>query len=644
MKKILPLLLAAVIAFSLMVPAFAQGSDKLVLVSGGGTDYRVVISENASSCERKAADVLCDYFSRISSVSPEIVTDTTPSGEKEIVIGVTSRDGEAEIDRSEYGDDGVRIVTVGDKLFLTGGAQSGAIYSVYTFLEDYLGCRWFTETLTVTPESDEISVPADIDYTYVPCFRLRQTYWLFSTMYSDYCSAHKLHGIMAYVPDELGGCGAKYAVNSVHTLQWIVTRDMFETHPEYFGCDEKGNRSSNRQPCLMNDDVLDLAVKWAENFFSQYGNICSISQNDGQSFCQCDKCTAFKKAHGGNDSACMIDFVNRVAAKVREKYPDARLETLAYQDSLTPPENLEIADGIVIRMCPINGCVLHGLDDPKCSKNKTFNEALKGWAKLTDNIYMWNYSTNFQDYYALFPNITTLQARYKYFRDNNVTAVFDNGCGEDMVPAEFHELRTYLVLKLLWDPDTDVERHISEFCRAYYGNAAEDVIEFIRKFEKDINGFNPMIAGKVHMTCQDGGENLDNGSALTEREIRGLDKIMEKALSRRLSADEAHRLQGLSLSWRFFKCATFAGEYNWFSFRNNPEEEANRLYHEMKDYGICFLAEGRGLPFGEGEPNCTVRPTWWFADEDAMPSSVRIQAKLLPAVNKILRTLFWFAQ
>lgn len=637
MKRIIALLLSVILITISSAPAFAA-ENEIILAENGTTEYKIVVSESAAEVEKNAAEILAEYLKKICSAEFGIVTDSVPPAEKEIVIGATNRDGEISIDRSEFGDDGVRILTAGKKLFLTGGKKSGSIYSVYTFLEDYLGCRWFTSDLTVIPEAEKLAI-GQIDYSFVPPFRLRQTYWSFSAADGDFCSKHKLHGVMAYVPDELGGCGADYAVNSVHTLQWIITRDMFEEHPEYFGCDDKGNRSMNRQPCLSNDDVFRLTVDFARNFFSQYDTIFSVSQNDGMSFCQCDKCKAFNKAHGGTDSASMIDFVNRVAAAVREEYPDARFETLAYQDTLTPPENLEIADGVVIRMCPINGCVLHDFGDPLCRENAKFSKALNGWAKLTENIYMWNYSTDFQYYYALFPNITSLQKRYQYFRDNNVVAVFDNGCGDNLPAGEFHELKTYLVLKLLWDPDTDIERHISEFCAAYYGEAGSDVVEFINKFEKSVNGYKPLAFSSAHMTCQDGGEALENHTALTESEIRKLNKIMERAESRSLSADEAHRLEGLSISWRFFKCGTFAGEFNWISFKNDPIKEAEKLYNDMRNYGIGFLSEGGGVPFTDAAPDFTVRPTWWFSGKDSMPKSVQLESVILPGINRILRSL-----
>ena len=179
MKKTVSIIMALLLTVLTALPAAAAPGKKLLLAENGQTGYRIVISETATEAEKNAARVLSGYLERISSAKFETVTDSTAPTDKEIVVGVTNRDGEIGIDRSGYGDDGVRILTSGDKLFLTGGEKSGAIYAVYTFLEDYLGCRWFTTELTVIPETVRMELPP-IDYSYVPPFRLRQTYWSFS--------------------------------------------------------------------------------------------------------------------------------------------------------------------------------------------------------------------------------------------------------------------------------------------------------------------------------------------------------------------------------------------------------------------------------------------------------------------------------
>ena len=359
-------------------------------------------------------------------------------------------------------------------------------------------------------------------------------------------------------------------------------------------------------------------------------------------FCKCERCSSFNAAHGGADSAALIAFVNAVAEAVDRAYPGRMIETLAYQNSQKPPEGMNVAENVVIRLCPISACVLHDLDDPKCPANAAFNRDMAGWAALSDNIYVWDYSTNFQYIFALFPNVNTLQARYRYFRDHNVISVFEHGCGEDIVPGELHELKTYLVLKLLWDPDTDVERHIKEFCAAYYGAAAWDVIDFIDLFEKKIKGFNPLSMSISHVTCSDGGENLEAHTSLTERYVRALDKIMSRAKTRNLTDDERNRLTGLELSWRLFKNATFAGEFNWFSGKTDPEEQAGILFSDLKAYGVTHLAEAGAQAFGDKTPDLRVRPTYWFLTKSEQPPSVRFQAAVLPVVNLVLRTVYSF--
>jgi hypothetical protein len=640
MKKHVCLLLSLLLLFSAVSPAYAAGSDTLTLASYGATEYRIVTAENAIPAERTAAETLARYLREITGASFPVVTDSEAPAEKEIAVGVTNRDAFSPTDRTNMDDDAVRIFTAGRRLYLTGGAARGALYAVYTFLEDWLGCRWFTHDLTLTPQTDVLTLEP-VDYFYEPCFKLRQTYWMFSAMYADYCAAHKLHGVMAYLPEELGGGRYEMAVNSVHTMGQIVPQSLFGAHPEYFGADASGTRSPNLQPCLRNEEVFRRAVAYAMDYFSQYNAVLSVSQNDGMDFCQCEACKAFNAAHGGTDSAALLDFVNRVAAEVKKTYPEAKIETLAYQNSQKPPAGLTVADNVVIRLCAMNTCTLHALDDPACPPNAAFNADFSGWAALTDRLYIWDYSTNFQYYYALYPNITALQGRYRYFRDRNVIAVFDHGCGEVAVPGELHELRTYLVLKLLWDPDTDVDRHISEFCEAYYGAAAPDVIEFIHTFETGVKGYNALSVSMCHMACSDGGENIEAHTSLTESDIKNLNAIMARAKARDLTEAEAYRLHGLELSWRLFKNATFAGEFNWFSYRYNPEEEAEKLFNDLKAYGVTFLAEAGNIAFGDRTPNFRVRPTYWFLPESELPASVKFQSKVLPIINRLMRTFFF---
>ena len=617
--------------------AFA-GKKTLILASGGTTDYIIVVSAGATETEKTAANTLSQYLGQITSASFPVITDDCESSLKEIAVGETNRRDLKSLLPENADADSVRILTDGEKLFLSGGSERGTLYAVWTFLEDWLGCRWFTHDLTFVPEKNVLEIP-ETDYFYEPCFKLRTTFWSFSTAYTEYSAQHKLQGVMAYLPENLGGGRYDLAISSVHTMQLFVPQSLFGTHPEYFGCDENGNRSPQRQPCLRNEEVFNLALQYARDYFSKYNAVLSVSQNDCMDFCQCEKCRAFNTDRGGTDSAALLDFVNRLAVEIKKDYPSAKIETLAYQRSQTPPEGMKVEDNVVIRLCPISTCTLHDLDDPSCPPNKAFDKDLSGWSKITKSIYIWDYSTNFQYYYALFPNITSLQNRYRYYREHNVVSVFDHGCGESIVPGELHELRTYLVLKLLWNPDTDIERHINEFCEAYYGKAGKDVVAFIKDFEKCVGGFNIKTFRNCHNSCQDGGISLTNNSSISSSDVKRLDSIIRKAQSHELSEAQAQRLQGLALSWRFFKNAVFAGEFNWISGFTNPTEATKQLVADMRDYGIVTLSENSSLYLHDEEPDYRMMPTFWYTDENELADDVRTDMKFRVFANTFLRAV-----
>ena len=638
MKRISCILLAAIMLFCALAPAYAA-EQTLTLSSDGRTDYRIVVAANAPAAERTAADTLADYLKQITGADFPIVSDAEAARPKELTVGDVDRPAVRDMDKTGWDDDAVRLFTDGQTLCLAGGSPRGTLYAVYTFLEDRLSCRWFTHDLTVVPRQETLTVPA-LDYFYEPCFKLRQTYWLFSTVYSDYCAAHKLQGVMAYLPEELGGGRYEMAVSSVHTMQLFVPKTLFADHPEYFGCDESGTRSADRQPCLRNEDVFRLAVDYAKDYFSKYNAVLSVSQNDCMDFCQCDACRAFNAAHGNTNAAALLDFVNRVAVEVKKDYPDAKIETLAYQGSQTPPTGMKAEDNVVIRLCGISTCTLHDLDDPSCPSNAAFCKALTGWEALTDNLYVWEYSTNFQYYYALFPNVTALQGRFRFYRDHGVDAIFDNGCGDSIVPGEFHELRVYLLLKLLWDPDTDVARHMREFCEAYYGDAAGDVIDFLLLFEQKAGGWNTKAARMCHNSCQDGGVSLTNNTALTAPDVKRLDRLLEAAAARDLTEAQAHRLEGLSLSWRFFKNADFLGEFNWYSGLTDPEAATLQLVEDMRAYGITTLSENGALSLREEAPDARMMPTFWYTDEASLSQDVLWEMRLRVFIHRLLAAVF----
>ena len=163
---------------------------------------------------------------------------------------------------------------------------------------------------------------------------------------------------------------------------------------------------------------------------------------------------------------------------------------------------------------------------------------------------------------------------------------------------------------------------------------------FIRRFEASAGGFNPRTFRSCHNSCQDGGISLLNNVSLSKSEVKKRDRLMASAKSKSLSADQAKHLQGLELSWRFFKNALFVGEFNWFSGFTDPAAETLRLVDDLRDYGVTCLSEGWGLTLKDEAPDARMMPTFWYADESSLPPDLRLELKARVLLHSVLYAVF----
>jgi len=73
------------------------------------------------------------------------------------------------IDFDDLGKEGFIIRTRSPHILIAGGRERGTLYGVYDFLEDVLGCRWFTHECSYIPSRSVITV-GDLDITEKPAF------------------------------------------------------------------------------------------------------------------------------------------------------------------------------------------------------------------------------------------------------------------------------------------------------------------------------------------------------------------------------------------------------------------------------------------------------------------------------------------
>ena len=435
----------------------------------GGVDIRsftLVVQEGGAACVRSSADELIEYLEKATGFRiPE------EASEHEIVIGVTDRDTErVTAARAEVKLDGYTLLMDGGRLYVTGSCDRGTMYGVYCFLEDYIGVRFLAKDTTVVVNQDAVAIPEDVMTLHNPVFEMRDTYWYdmrYDQTTANHAKDNSFYDSSTPVSDIGGGIG--YAGRFVHTINLL--QDL-----PYQG---------NVQPCLTDEEVYQTVLKnvraWLDA--NPEATIISVSQNDsdpGKLGCQCENCKAIDDREG-TPMGSLLTFINRIANDIKEDYPGVYVDTLAYRYTRKAPKTIKPADNVIIRLCSIECCFVHALSDESCSQNKAFKKDIEEWAAICDNLYIWDYTYNAETYFSFFPNFDVLWDNVNFYKDHNVTGVFLEG-QQVSVSGEFAELRSYLLAKLLWDPDMTEEEyyaHMDEFLRYYYGAGWEKIKSYM---------------------------------------------------------------------------------------------------------------------------------------------------------------------
>jgi len=477
--------------FCFLIPNQAQ---QFTLVKKRHSKNTIIIPNHPTVAEVQAALVFQDYIQRISGTVLPIESDNIESQQHEILIGRVNRQQLHDLPYDKLGKDGFIIRNDEQSLSITGGTEKGVLYGVYDFFEKYLDCRKYSSSATVVPKKKKIVLPP-INDMQLPAFTYREDFYrdAFDPEYADW---HKLdsHGEQGYNTSEWGSW--------VHTFESLLSpKEYGETNPEYFsfydGKRHAGMVASwdgkSEQPeaqlCLTNPEVLEIVCQNLQAQIDRNPNplYWSVSQNDNVHYCQCPSCTELNekyaaftpgsKMYGTHVNSLyspigmgsLLTFINQVAAR----FPDKIISTLAYQYTRVPPKDIIPAKNVNIMLCNIESSRNTTIEQGDTS----FSRDLEGWGKLTDNIIVWDYVIQFSNLFSPFPNLRTLQPNLRFFHKNNVSAVFEQGNRE--IGGEFAELRSYMIAKLLWNPEVDIDQVVNDFLNGYYGEAGKEIKKYI---------------------------------------------------------------------------------------------------------------------------------------------------------------------
>lgn len=453
------------------------------IIENGESQFKIYVSENAIASEKYAAGELQKYLTEISGLELPIV-NTYVSNTNLICIGFEGAPQElvAGIKKDEFGNEEYLIRTVDGSLLIAGGKPRGTLYGVLGFLGD-LGCKWYTREVINIPKKSTIYLPAE-EIREKPAFEYREA-WYKEAYDTEWAVHNRMAPSGVPIPDSLGGSFISYPF--VHTFYRLVSPDIyFAKHPEYFAMVDGKRKDHEAQLCLTNPEVVKIATETVFQWIEEHpeASIFSIDQNDGYGYCECVDCKKLDDAEESH-AGTLINFVNQIADSVAKVYPDIKLQTLAYVYTEVPPKTLRPADNVTIRMCHYNYCSAHPIGE--CSSHIPFMERLEAWDKISKQITIWDYFTDFSRYLLPYPNFESIVNDLQYYAENGCVGLFAQGSN---VPnnggGEFGELRAWVIAQLMWNPWQDGWELIDEFVTNVYGPSAPYINQYIKMMHKQV--------------------------------------------------------------------------------------------------------------------------------------------------------------
>ncbi|WP_231131696.1 DUF4838 domain-containing protein [Flavobacterium hydrophilum] len=542
----------------------AQNSLNLANTKG----QEVIIISPNDDATQKASVLLKTYLDQAFD-NPFLIQngESEKAGNSKIILEINPK--------KSSGKDSFIIKSDEKNIYLIGYNEKTLRYAIYTLLEKW-GFRKYTAKDSFIPKLKEVTFLKNFNKTYKPSFEYRALFYP-DCYDEDFRDWHKLDWHI----DDFGLWGHSF-------YKLVSAKEYFKTNPAFFALYE-GERNTESL-CMTNDTVVKIVSAKMTEIIKQNPNarFFSISQNDDVVYCECDKCKALNEKHGGPQGS-LYYFLNRIAAK----FPKTKITTLAYLHTYQAPKNIKIEPNIYTLFCPIE--MNRGKAIEESSYSKTFLNILNKWNTTSQHLYLWDYTIEFSNYLSPFPNLHTFSKNYKLYEKNKVKGVFVQGYAD--IPGDLYELRQYLLAKIIWDTNTDVEAVTNDFLNDFYGDASPFVKKYLDlltqnqiKNNRYLDIYTNPVESRNTFLSPEAMDQYDELITQAEKVSKNEPVIAKRILKLRLA-----------LEYVYFEQAKFYGKESRgmyqkngdsFSVKDNLENRLQDFLKNCTDFGIYELSEG----------------------------------------------------
>ncbi len=400
-----------------------------------------------------------------------------------IVLGDCPQAAALGLESSKLPVEGFAIRSTADAVHivgkLSGRGADGQLWGGIEFLERFVGVRWyFPPAVEGGPQIGQ-SVPKTADLTVppvwiedTPAFQKRELWPPVSKSYSG-------SGIKMGVLHRFLRAGTSWPISlRVHQPNWPKNEELKKNRPGVYQLRKDGTRQ-HEVICYGHPDTLTTYLEGIQNsldgkqpaYAPISGKAITVSPYDVELSCYCDHCRKLwddKAGQYGGASKVMATFVDKLGREVKKRWPkeDLTIIYLPYLNYTTAPDGFQFPDNVEVQLCGMPG--LAAYKEPAIREAEQAN--IDRWIKTTGRRIQ-------NRHYCCWPAHKT-KAAYQYphaikrfYQENRDKTVgtFINGTHNHW-PRQ--HINLYCWLKVLWNPDFNVDAAVNEFAVRMFGSAA----------------------------------------------------------------------------------------------------------------------------------------------------------------------------
>lgn len=391
-----------------------------------------------------------------------------------------------------------------DNVYLYGTTNYGTLSAAYGLLEGLYGLRFYTKDVWATNTAyinSEVTLEG-MDYTFVPSIDKN---WAFDGVLTQgFPGTYE-----SQMQSRLGYVNSWQISNGGwHNFTALVSESEYSSlHSDWFvAMTNKNGDTTNTKTLDIVNKGTEIAPVMAEKLLAQY-NDSGATQRTIFAIGLPDVGGWQSNALNVDKSAELVKFANKVASALNGLLPEngrnIKLAIVAYNATFqAPTESVSLYSrnkvSVSVMVAPIESNMYRPINDDTVNgyyghKNQWYQEQIAAWQKLVDacngsELYYWNYSAYYDNYFIPLDTISNMQGRYQAMAALGVSNVIDLGQIGDSVGPDWQALKVFLKGQLaknvnatMWtDANTLKGGLVEEFCDVYYGAASDCMLGLLK--------------------------------------------------------------------------------------------------------------------------------------------------------------------